>query len=106
MLVVGRRLLQDFGKRYPDAAQPLKDWYTIVSALTIKTPMQWRNHIPKVSIIGAGCTVFNIKGNYYRLSATVDYQRQIIRVWRVMTHEEYDAVSQEDRLCSDLRNRN
>jgi mRNA interferase HigB len=35
-------------------------------------------------------TVFNIKGNTYRLIARIEYRLQIIFVKAVLTHAEYD----------------
>ncbi|MGH9755668.1 MAG: type II toxin-antitoxin system HigB family toxin [Blastocatellia bacterium] len=36
------------------------------------------------------CTVFNIGGNKYRLTAYVSYTLQVVGVNRVMTHAEYN----------------
>nr|WP_232225275.1 type II toxin-antitoxin system HigB family toxin [Dactylococcopsis salina] len=35
-------------------------------------------------------TVFNIKGNRYRLIVGIDYKKQIIFIKYVLTHAEYD----------------
>jgi mRNA interferase HigB len=35
-------------------------------------------------------TVFNIGGNNFRLITTVSYRAQLIDVWGVLTHAEYD----------------
>ncbi len=37
-----------------------------------------------------GETIFNIKGNSYRLFALVNYEAQTIIVRRLVTHAEYD----------------
>lgn len=44
------------------------------------------------SIIGAERVVFNIKGNAYRLVAAVDYQRAIVFIKWLGTHQEYDYI--------------
>jgi mRNA interferase HigB len=36
-----------------------------------------------------GETIFNVKGNTYRLIATVNYESQTIIVQRLVTHAEY-----------------
>lgn len=43
-------------------------------------------------------TVFNIKGNAYRLITVIDFSRAIIRVVDVLTHAEYDKNYWKARL--------
>jgi mRNA interferase HigB len=35
-------------------------------------------------------TVFNMKGNKYRLIVSIDYERQLIYIKYILTHTEYD----------------
>lgn len=100
MQVRGRHLLDAFGKKHVAAVAPLRQWDRVVSVLTINRPEQWTQHLSKVSTVGRRCTVFNIGGNKYRISATVDYEFQVIRVHRVMTHKEYDEINRQNKLCS------
>ncbi|MEG3979486.1 type II toxin-antitoxin system HigB family toxin [Microcoleus sp. T3B2] len=37
-----------------------------------------------------GFTVFNIKGNNYRLIVSIDYESQLIYIKYILTHAEYD----------------
>jgi mRNA interferase HigB len=39
---------------------------------------------------GRQVTIFNIRGNKYRLIVAIHYNRQAIFVMRFLTHEEYD----------------
>jgi len=41
---------------------------------------------------GETLTVFNIKGNKYRLIASIRYDYQLVNVRCVMTHAEYDEA--------------
>jgi mRNA-degrading endonuclease HigB of HigAB toxin-antitoxin module len=36
------------------------------------------------------CTVFNIRGNHYRLICGIRYERQVIYIKYVLTHKQYD----------------
>lgn len=36
-------------------------------------------------------TVFNIRGNHYRLIALIDYERHEVYVRHILTHPEYDT---------------
>lgn len=41
-------------------------------------------------------TVFNIKGNRYRLIVSIDYKKQLIYVKYILTHTEYDKEKWKD----------
>lgn len=41
-------------------------------------------------------TVFNIRGNHYRLVVAVDYEKGIIFVKWIGTHDEYDQDRRRD----------
>jgi mRNA interferase HigB len=42
-------------------------------------------------------TVFNVKGNTYRLLTSIDYDAAIVEVLDVLTHAEYDKALWKDR---------
>jgi len=42
------------------------------------------------------CTVFNIKGNNYRLIVKIEYAKQTIYVKHVLSHAEYDKKKWKD----------
>jgi len=42
-------------------------------------------------------TVFNVKGNEYRLLTSIDYDAGIVEALDVLTHAEYDKESWKDR---------
>jgi mRNA interferase HigB len=56
---------------------------------------QWRNLAavrrvyPHADLVG-NYTVFNIRGNHYRLIAEINYQYQQILIRKILTHKEYD----------------
>ena len=57
---------------------------------TWKTLADVRMDFRHADPVGA-CTVFNIKGNHYRLIAGVRYEMQRVFVLKVMTHKQYDT---------------
>jgi mRNA interferase HigB len=50
-------------------------------------------------VINRQRVVFNIKGNDYRLVATIHYDKQRLFVRGVFTHEEYDSINVET-ICT------
>jgi len=70
--------------------------------LKIAKESQWR-HLLYVKITYSkstdfveGKTVFNIKGNKYRLITKINYRVGVIRVYCVLTHEEYNLGKWKD----------
>ena len=51
--------------------------------------MEVQSDYPSAESVGS-FTVFNIKGNHYRLIVSIDYLAQTIYIKYVLTHAEYD----------------
>jgi mRNA interferase HigB len=74
---------------YPDVQKQLKEWYDIVKTAN------WQSIIDVQSIYRdaeavSNFTVFNIKGNQYRLIVSIDYEEQLVYYKYFLTHSEYD----------------
>ena len=89
MRVISRKTLLAAVKRHAELEKPLDVWYRIAKKA------QWHNltdvkktysHADYVDPY----TVFNIKGNEYRLLAKIEYRLGIIFIKHVLTHAEYD----------------
>jgi mRNA interferase HigB len=89
MHIISRKKLLPFSQKYPDSFTPLDNWYRIAKAAKWLHLEQVKQSFPKAEAVG-NCTVFNIKGNSYRLIVSIDYEAQIIYVKYVLTHVEYD----------------
>ncbi|MBD2187115.1 type II toxin-antitoxin system HigB family toxin [Pseudanabaena mucicola] len=90
MRIYSKKTLDEFGKIHADVATALNSWYKVTKSA------RWRNiEDVKESYSSADAagrfTVFNIKGNKYRLIVNIDYKRQIINIKYVLTHSEYDS---------------
>jgi len=102
MRIITRKRLREFAARYTDAAVPLAAWAKVVQAA------RWRNldqvrlvypHADNVSVYsGREATVFNIKGNHYRLITAIHYDRQRVFVMRFLTHAEYNKDRWKESL--------
>ena len=58
-------------------------------------PKMSRHRIQKASILKGSRVVFNIKGNDYRLIASVQYQAGVLAIRFFGTHAEYDKIDAE-----------
>lgn len=89
MLIIGKDVIRNFWHTRKDAENALKTWLQIVAAAQWQNFVELKRTYPKADLVG-DCTVFNIRGNNYRLIAIVNYAAQIGSVLYVLTHREYD----------------
>jgi mRNA interferase HigB len=90
MEVVGREVLEVFKADNPRAAGQADAFLTELEDGKWRTPHELREHFPAVSFLGEGLTVFNLKGNQFRVACRIAYRTQTVIVLKAGTHEEYD----------------
>ena len=89
MRVTGKKQLYDFAQQHPDVAKQIDAWITEVEDAAWKTPADLKQRYPSASILPMNQFVFNLKGNHYRLLATISFKSQTALVERIGTHAEY-----------------
>ena len=89
MRVISRRTLLSFAEKHKDAAVALEKWRKMAEKAKWQNPEDLKKQFAAVDIVGK-FTVFDIKGNQYRLIVDIQYQKQIIFIKYVLTHKEYD----------------
>lgn len=87
--VVSRKALRDFAAAHADAGQALDDWFHVARRATWWSLEDVRRMYPQADFVG-GLTVFNVKGNRYRLITRINYRLQRVYIRAVLTHAEYD----------------
>ena len=92
MRVLSKSTLRTFWEAHTDAEQALKAWYKEISEHSWPNPNDLKSDYPSASLLGDGRTVFNIKGNTYRLIVRINYTKQLCFVRFIGTHAEYDKV--------------
>jgi mRNA interferase HigB len=80
--------LREDAARYPDAEEPLKNWFKTVENADWPNLNALQQSFSDAESVG-NFTVFNIKGNHYRLIVGIDYQRQVIYYKYFLTHADY-----------------
>lgn len=89
MNTISRKKIREFVKVHPDSKSSLTAWYKITKKAQWRNLAEVRQVYPHADIVG-NYTVFNIRGNHYRLISEVNYQFQQILIREILTHEEYD----------------
>jgi mRNA interferase HigB len=87
--VIGYPVIALAKRQHPDAASSLDSWFTITDGADWKSIVDVRKTYPHADAVGT-CTIFNIKGNKYRLITKIEYTKQTVQIKKVLTHAEYD----------------
>ena len=95
MRIISMRRLRAFWERLTDAERPLRSWYTQVSRAQWQHFSDVRRDFPSADQVER-LTVFNIRGNNYRLIVRIEFERQRIYIRSVLTHAEYDQEKWKD----------
>ena len=75
--------------RYPDAKKAVETWYLIVKNASWSSLEDVREVYRDAEAVG-NFTVFNIKGNNYRLIVGINYVKQRVYFKYFLTHAEYN----------------
>ena len=97
--------LDRFSRKHRDAAGPLAAWLAVIGRAEWQSLAELRRAYPAADgvVVGAGreavvVTVFNIKGNRYRLLTVINYSAGVCRVVDVLTHAEYSTDRWKGRI--------
>lgn len=96
--VIRRSLLTAFGRRHPDAVSQLREWVRVFRRKQYRNHLDVRADFPAADFIGTRRTVFNIRGNAYRLVVDVRYDLGRVYTRHVVTHEVYTRLIKRDAL--------
>ncbi len=88
MHVISRKRLLEATERHPELGAPLDVWYRIVKRAAWQNLDDVRRSFPAADGVGK-YTVFNVKGNNYRLIVEINYRSSRIFIRHVLTHAEY-----------------
>ena len=89
MHVISYRRLREYVATHADVQDVLNNWYRVASKAAWTNLIQVQEVFPKAEAV-SNFTVFNIKGNNYRLIVSIDYEQQLIYIKYILTHAEYD----------------
>jgi mRNA interferase HigB len=86
--VISRKKLVEAADKHGDLAEPLDVWYRPAKKAVRISLVDVRRTFPSADAVHE-FTVFNIKGNSYRLVTEINYRTGRIFLRHVLTHAEY-----------------
>ena len=79
MHVISYRLLREFKIKHADCGDAIDNWYKVANKANWSNLIEVQSIFSKAEAVG-NFTVFNIKGNKYRLIVSIDYEKQVIYI--------------------------
>ena len=98
MRIISRRTLREFveslaGHKDQGAVKAALDaWFHEAKTADWRTTADIKHSYATASIVTAERVVFNIKGNAYRLVVAVDFEKGIVWIKWIGTHDDYDRI--------------
>jgi mRNA interferase HigB len=89
MRIIAKRNLLQAALAHGDCVGQVTDWYNRARAATWRSLADVRKTYRTADLVGDK-TVFNIKGNDYRLIVHINYVMGIMYFKHLLTHAEYD----------------
>jgi mRNA interferase HigB len=87
--VISRKKLKEATLRHPDVETALDAWFRIAKRALWQSLADVRETFATADCVQKW-TIFNIKGNTYRLITEINYRFRRISVRHVLTHADYD----------------
>jgi mRNA interferase HigB len=88
MWVIAKRNLMAAARAHGDCVSQVEAWYAVASKASWTNLVDVRKDFPTADLVGDR-TVFNIRGNNYRLIVHIDYRAHTVFFKHLLTHAEY-----------------
>jgi mRNA interferase HigB len=98
MRIIARRTLREFvqslaGHKDQRAVKTALDaWFDEARKARWRSTAELKRSYATASIITAERVVFNVKGNAYRLVVAIDFEKSIVWIKWLGTHQDYDRI--------------
>ena len=89
MIVINRRIIENFKRTHARSRKPLKSWIKVTEEAHWGTLVDMRNTFNSADLLDGNTYCFNIGGNNFRMEAVVSFGAESVTVTRLETHAEY-----------------
>jgi mRNA interferase HigB len=89
MHVISRKKLKEAAGKHAELTGPLDAWFRIAKKASWRSLADVRRTFSSADAVGKW-TIFNVKGNQYRLVAEINYMFGRVYIRHVLTRAEYD----------------
>ena len=89
MKIISNSALRAFAADHPQAEAPLQGWRRVIEKNRFSNWAELKAAFNSVDRVG-DLVVFDIGGNKYRLIASIRFEKQILYIKAVLTHQDYD----------------
>lgn len=89
MFLIGQRKITKFIRKHPNAKASLERWVVLITKNDFDSFTDLTSIFPSADYVRP-YTVFNIRGNNFRLITEISYLEKTITIDSVLTHAEYD----------------
>jgi mRNA interferase HigB len=96
MHVIKKKTLDAYAHQFPEAAEPLRVWRKLMERQRFRDLVAVRTVWPTADFVDP-YTIFNIKGNHYRLVTQILYVFQRVYIIEFLTHAAYDRWTDTHR---------
>ena len=102
MNVIAPRTLRAFSEQYPEAEEPLRDWYNHLRRIEPQNFAELKTHFNSVDAARSKedliVFIFDIGGNKYRVVCSINFNSSIAYIKLILTHDEYTQWNKQGRL--------
>ncbi len=95
MNIIVKRAVLYYIDKYPKAKTALLVWYNEFLEQEFKNFNELKEVYGNASIVANSRVIFNVKGNDYRLIASVNFKQLAAYIIWFGTHKEYDKIDTE-----------
>lgn len=90
MILQNLQVLPKFQRKHAFSRNVIRDWVAHVEA------SDWKNFLELKKTFNSADyrkpnIIFDLGGNRFRLVARVDYQKGVVRIFKIGTHDEYNS---------------
>src|SRR6266566_639505 len=102
MQLISEKEIVRFTRKHRDAVSWMSNWLKVTRDASWQTIQDVKAAFPAVDggvrvTSGGTVTVFDVSGNKYRMIVSISFEKQVVRIWEVLTHSEYSKNNWKER---------